>query len=112
MVVRNHVGGTSLAAGTVGPKGASAPGSGRERGISAEGRYPNESHESRRRREPTPALLRALWKGGQGHEGRRSAASANGRRAAREYLEGQAGNGQGSWRGAEKAKQSATRPFA
>lgn len=60
MVVRNHEGGTRPAAGTVGPKGASAPGSGRERGISAEGRYPNESQESRRRREPTPALLRAL----------------------------------------------------
>jgi len=53
MVVRNHEGGTSPAAGTVGPKGASASGSGRERGISAEGRYPNESQESRRRREPT-----------------------------------------------------------
>jgi hypothetical protein len=53
MVVRNHEGGTSPTGGTVGPKGASAPGSGREKGISAEGRYPNESQESRCRREPT-----------------------------------------------------------
>lgn len=53
MVVRNHEGGTSPAGGTVGPKGASAPGSGRAKGISAEGRYPNESQESRCRREST-----------------------------------------------------------
>jgi hypothetical protein len=45
-VVRNHVGGTRVeTGGAVGPKGASAPGSGRVIGMSVEGRKAGEPQE-------------------------------------------------------------------
>lgn len=68
-VVRNHEGGTCPAPGSVGPKGARSLEWTRTGDVGGGAR---ESHERRTRCEAGPTLARALRRGSQGHEGRRS----------------------------------------
>ena len=112
MVVRNHEGGTCSAAGAVGPKGASVPGSGRERGISAEGQEPERiPREEASTRVDTGALSSAL-KGRSRSRGlmfggfgcRATIGPGIPRRPGRQRPR--------VTEGAEKATRSATRPFA